>query len=116
MQEAGDHEHHADHAPQTTLFTLERTIAQRREAMQQPSGEGLVAECTAFRIIQLVRGGCSLIFEVKVLLWVSLATLVLVFDGEFAAEYVVALGCGERRASNTPGFYQARLACESFSP
>lgn len=76
MQEAGDHEHHADHAPQTTLFTLERTIAQRREAMQQPSGEGLVAECTAFRIIQLVRGGCSLIFEVKVLLWVSLATLV----------------------------------------
>ncbi|KAF5836817.1 bifunctional phosphoribosyl-AMP cyclohydrolase/phosphoribosyl-ATP pyrophosphatase [Dunaliella salina] len=37
VQEAGDHTHHADHAPQTTLLSLEQTIAKRREAMQQPS-------------------------------------------------------------------------------
>ncbi len=38
VQEAGDHTHHADYSPQTTLLALEHTIAKRREAMQQPSG------------------------------------------------------------------------------
>jgi len=35
----GDHTHHGNHSPQTTLLSLERTIANRREEMQQPSGE-----------------------------------------------------------------------------
>lgn len=38
VQEVGDHTHHADHGPATTLLSLERTIAKRREEMQQPTG------------------------------------------------------------------------------
>eukprot|EP00878_Enallax_costatus_P006566 GHUV01006884.1.p1 GENE.GHUV01006884.1~~GHUV01006884.1.p1 ORF type:complete len:306 (+),score=55.90 GHUV01006884.1:46-963(+) len=34
----GDHQHHNDHAPLTTLMALEHTIQQRREAMEQQTG------------------------------------------------------------------------------
>lgn len=35
----GDHKHHGSHAPLTTLMALEHTIQQRREAMEQQTGE-----------------------------------------------------------------------------
>ncbi|GBF97761.1 hypothetical protein Rsub_10186 [Raphidocelis subcapitata] len=47
VSSAGRHEHHADHSPATTLYALERTIAQRRAEMGQQQPEGTKPSWTA---------------------------------------------------------------------
>ncbi len=43
----GRHEHHAEHSPATTLYALERTIAQRRAEAGRPTPEGSKPSWTA---------------------------------------------------------------------